>query len=74
MPFAVSGAWGALVAEPDWAALMTALQSGRVALEAIELLPEPRRSWFKGLIASGQAPPWPAGIARPDAPTHWQPW
>jgi len=74
MPFAVSGAWGALVAEPDWAALMTALQSGRVALEAIDLLPEPRRSWFKGLIASGQAPPWPAGIARPDAPAHWQPW
>lgn len=74
MPFAISGRWGALTAEPDWDALMTALKSGRVALEAIELLPEPKRAWFKGLIASGEAPPWPAGIARPDAPDHWQPW
>lgn len=74
MPFALSGAWGAVVAEPDWDALMAALKSGRVTLEGIELLPEPRRSWFKDLIASGAPPPWPVGIERPGPAVNWQPW
>ncbi len=74
MPFALSGAWAEPRAEPDWAALMAALQVGRVSLEAIERLPEPKRAWFKGLIESGETPPWPSGIERAAAPADWQPW
>jgi AsmA protein len=73
VPFAIVGPWAALTATPDWPALMAAVRSGKVALEAIELLPEPRRSWFKNLIATGEAPPWPEGIEKPDQPS-WLPW
>ncbi len=74
MPFVIAGPWAAPVAEPDWPALHAALQSGRIAPEALELLPEPRRAWFKEIVASGVQPPWPAGIPRPGNAPSWQPW
>lgn len=73
VPFAVAGPWGAPVASADWPALAEALKAGKVAPEAIELLPEPKRSWFKNLLATGEAPPWPTGIPKPEGP-GWQPW
>jgi uncharacterized protein involved in outer membrane biogenesis len=73
VPYAVAGQWGALTASPDWPALMDAVKTGKVAPEAIELLPEPRRDWFKNLIASGAAAPWPPGIEKPEGPS-WLPW
>lgn len=65
VPFTLNGAWAAPTAAPDWPALYAALQSGRVALEALELLPEPARTWFKDYVAKGgpnppaEAPPQP---------------
>ncbi len=59
MPFALSGAWGAVAAAPDWDALMAALKSGKVTLEGIELLSEPARSAFKARLAREQAAPSP---------------
>jgi len=73
IPYAIAGPWGAATASADWPALMAALKSGKVALDAIELLPEPRRTWFKEMIAGGGVPPWPAGIDKPDGP-GWEPW
>lgn len=74
MPFAVSGAWGAPVAEADWPALMAALRAGRVAPEDLDRLPEPRRAWFKDLADSGAPLPWPAGIPRDEKARSWFPW
>ncbi len=64
VPFTLSGPWAAPAASPDWDALYAALQSGRIALEAIELLPEPARTRFKDYVASG-GPVGPETVPQP---------
>lgn len=73
MPFAVTGAWGAPKAQPDWPALVAALDAGEIADADLDRLPEQKRAWIRELRAAGTPPPWPDGIEPPDTP-HWQPW
>ncbi|MFT3809565.1 MAG: AsmA family protein [Micropepsaceae bacterium] len=65
VPFALSGGWAAPSAAPDWDMLYAALQSGRVALEAIELLPEPARTRFRDYVAKGGPNPPAASPPQP---------